>query len=64
MKREEILQALGQLRRGLLLMILVVIGWAIVLYPFSKTVLRYLQINLQENLVAFGIPEASSPCSN
>jgi sec-independent protein translocase protein TatC len=58
MKREEILGALGRLRRGLLLMILVVIGWGILLYPFSKTVLRYLQINLQENLVAFGIPEA------
>lgn len=57
-KREEILQALGRLRRGLLLMILVVIGWGILLYPFSKTVLRYLQINLQENLVAYGIPEA------
>jgi len=57
MKREDILQALGQLRRGLLLMILVVIGWGILLYPFSKTVLRYLQTNLQENLVAFGIPE-------
>lgn len=57
MKREDILQALGQLRRGLLLMILVVIGWGVLLYPFSKTVLRYFQINLQENLVAFGIPE-------
>jgi sec-independent protein translocase protein TatC len=58
MKREEILGALGHLRRGLLLMVLVVIGWGILLYPFSKTVLRYLQTNLQENLVAFGIPEA------
>jgi sec-independent protein translocase protein TatC len=58
MKREEILAVLGQLRRGLLLMSLVVIGWGILLYPFSKSVLRYLQINLQENLVAFGIPEA------
>ena len=58
MKREEILGALGHLRRGLLLMVLVVIGWGILLYPFSKSVLRYLQINLQENLVAFGIPEA------
>jgi hypothetical protein len=58
MKREEILGALGHLRRGLLLMVLVVIGWGILLYPFSKSVLRYLQITLQENLVAFGIPEA------
>ena len=58
MKREEILEALGRLRRGLLLMVLVVIGWGILLYPFSKSVLRYFQINLQENLVAFGIPEA------
>ena len=58
MKRDEILEALGRLRRGLLLMVLVVIGWGILLYPFSKSVLRYLQINLQENLVAFGIPEA------
>ena len=57
-KREAILQGLSQLRRGLLLMTLVVIGWGIVLFPFSKTVLRYLQINLQENLVAFGVPEA------
>jgi sec-independent protein translocase protein TatC len=39
-------------------MILVVMGWGILLYPFSKTVLRSLQINLRENLVAFGIPEA------
>jgi sec-independent protein translocase protein TatC len=58
MEREEILGALGRLRRGLLLMVLVVIGWGILLYPFSKSVLRFLQINLQENLVAFGIPEA------
>jgi sec-independent protein translocase protein TatC len=58
MKREEILQALGRLRRGLLLMILVVIGWGILLYPFSSTVLRYLHLNLQENLIAYGIPEA------
>ncbi|MGQ9645682.1 MAG: twin-arginine translocase subunit TatC [Thermodesulfobacteriota bacterium] len=56
-QREEILGALGRLRRGLLVMILVVIGWGILLYPFSKTLLHYLQINLQENLVAFGIPE-------
>lgn len=57
-KREEILQGLGQLRQSLFLMILVVIGWGVILYPFSKTALRYLQMNLQENLVAFGIPEA------
>jgi sec-independent protein translocase protein TatC len=57
-KREELIGALGQLRRGLLTMILVVIGWGILLYPFSKILLRSLQLNLQENLVAFGIPEA------
>ncbi len=57
-KREELLGALGQLRRGLLMMILVVIGWGVLLYPFSKIVLRSLQLNLQEDLAAFGIPEA------
>ncbi len=38
-------------------MLIVVVGWGVLIYPFSKTALRYLQMNLQENLVAFGIPE-------
>jgi sec-independent protein translocase protein TatC len=58
MNREEIFQALGNLRKGLLQMMVVVILLGVALYPFSKTLLRYLQTSLQEGLVAFSIPEA------
>ncbi len=39
------------------MIIVMVIGWGILLYPFSKTLLRHLQIHLGEGLVAYGIPE-------
>jgi sec-independent protein translocase protein TatC len=58
MKREEMFQALASLRKGLFQISLVVVGLGILVYPFSKTLLRYLHNPLQENLVAFGIPEA------
>jgi sec-independent protein translocase protein TatC len=58
MNRNEIFQALSELRKGLLqiLIALVLIGMA--LFPFSKTLLRYFyNTNLRADLVAFGIPE-------
>jgi sec-independent protein translocase protein TatC len=58
MNREEIFQALGNLRKSLLQTMVVVILLGVVLYPFSKTLLRHLQANLQDGLVAFAIPEA------
>ena len=58
MKREEVFQALAKLRRGFLQIILSVVLLGILFYPFSKTLLRHLQTSLQEDLVAFSIPEA------
>jgi sec-independent protein translocase protein TatC len=59
MKREEIFQSLSRLRKGLLQIILVLIFWGIVIFPFSKTLLRHLHhTNLKNILVAFAIPEA------
>lgn len=59
MNREDIFQALGKLRSGLLIMTAAVILFGIAIYPFSKALLRHLyQTNLQNDLVAFGIPEA------
>lgn len=59
MKREEIFQSLGRLRKGLLLLILTVILFGALIFPFSKTVLRHLRnTSLHMDLVAFGIPEA------
>jgi len=58
MNREEIFQALTKLRKGFLQIVAVVILLGIVIFPFSKTLLRHLHTSLQENLVAFAIPEA------
>jgi sec-independent protein translocase protein TatC len=59
MNREEIFQALAQLRKGLLQMIIVLIFWGIIIFPFSKRLLWHLYAtNLRADLVAFGIPEA------
>ena len=59
MNREEIFQALARLRKGLLQIIIVLILWGIIIFPFSKTLLRHLHhTNLKNNLVAFAIPEA------
>jgi len=58
MNREEIFQALTKLRKGFLQIVAVVILLGIVIFPFSKTLLRHLHLSLQENLVAFAIPEA------
>jgi sec-independent protein translocase protein TatC len=59
MNRDEIFQALAQLRKGLLLIITAIVLIGIGLFPFSKTLLRHLYItNLRADLVAFGIPES------
>jgi sec-independent protein translocase protein TatC len=59
MNREEIFQSLNRLRKGLLQIIIVFILLGIIIFPFSKTLLRYLyETNLKADLVAFAIPEA------
>ena len=58
-KREEIFQGLIQLRKSLFHIIITLISLGIIIYPFSKSLLRQLyKTNLQSDLVAFGIPEA------
>ena len=58
-KREEIFQALANLRKGLLQIMIVIILSGIVIYPISKELLGYLcQRTLESNLVAYSIPEA------
>lgn len=58
MNREEIFRTLGYLRKNLLQMVAVVVLLGAILYPFSRTLLRYLHQSLQDDLVAYGIPEA------
>jgi len=58
MHREEIFKTLGLLRKSLLQMAAVVVLLGVIVYPFSRTLLRYLHTSLQEDLVAFAIPEA------
>ena len=59
MNRSEIFQSLDRFRKGLLQILIVLVCLCILVFPFSKTFLRYLQrSNLQTDLVAFGIPEA------
>jgi len=59
MKREEILQALSTLRKGLLQIIIVILFGGIVVFPISKEFLAYLcQRTLETDLVAYSIPEA------
>jgi sec-independent protein translocase protein TatC len=58
-KREEIFQALTQLRKGLLQIIIAIILCGIIIFPISKELLGYLcQKTLETNLVAYSIPEA------
>ncbi len=59
MKREEIFQGLENLRRGFLQIGIIVILLVVVVFQFSKPLLRYLyQTNLKVDLIAFGVPEA------
>jgi len=58
-KREEIFQALNQLRKGLLHIIIVIVICVMIILPFSKELLRFLRdTSLKIDLVAFAIPEA------
>jgi sec-independent protein translocase protein TatC len=58
-KREEIFQALTQLRKGLLQILIVIILSGIIIFPFSKEWLRFLRdTSLKIDLVAFSLPEA------
>ena len=58
-KREEIFQALTQLRKGLLQIIIVIVIAGVIILPFSKELLRFLRdTSLKIDLVAFAIPEA------
>jgi sec-independent protein translocase protein TatC len=58
-KREEIFQALTQLRKGLLQIIIAMILSGIIVFPIAKELLGYLcQKTLQTDLVAYSIPEA------
>ena len=58
-KKEEIFQALTQLRKGLLQIIIVIILSGIIIFPISKEWLRFLRdTSLKIDLVAFSIPEA------
>ena len=53
-KREEIFQALTQLRKGLLQIIIMIILSGIIIFPISKELLGYLcQKTLETNLVAY-----------
>jgi sec-independent protein translocase protein TatC len=59
MNRQGILQSVGRLRKGLLRTAIVFISLTLLLFPFSKALLRHLyDTNLHSNLVAFAIPEA------
>ena len=56
--RENLFEILSVLRKGLLQISIVIVGLGILIYPFSKTLLRHLHTPLGGDLVAFGIPEA------
>ncbi len=58
-KREEVFQALSQLRKGLLQILIVITLSGIILFPISKEWLRFLRdTSLKIDFVAFSIPEA------
>jgi sec-independent protein translocase protein TatC len=58
-KREEIFQALNHLRKGLLQIIIAIVVPGVVIFFFSKELLRFLRdTSLKIDLVAFTIPEA------
>jgi len=57
--RKEIFGGLDRLRKGLLLIILVIVSCGIIIFPFSKKLLHHLRdTSLKIDLVAFSIPEA------
>lgn len=59
MDRRDLFQALSNLRKGLLQIIIATALVGMAIFPFSKTVLRHLyRTNLRADLVAFGIPES------
>jgi sec-independent protein translocase protein TatC len=59
LNRKEIFESLSRLRKGLLKIIIVYVLLGIIIFPFSKTLLRHLyETNLNADLVAFSIPEA------
>ncbi|NWG02458.1 MAG: twin-arginine translocase subunit TatC [Syntrophaceae bacterium] len=59
MKREEIFGAFNLLRKGLLQIIVSIVLFGVIIFPFSKPLLRFLcDTSLKTNLVAFSIPEA------
>jgi len=58
MDRDQLFRSLATLRKGLLWVIVAVVLFGMALFPFSKTLLRLLQTHLQQNLIAYGIPEA------
>ena len=59
MSREEILQSVGRLRKGVLQILLVFVPLSMIIFPFSKSLLRHLRdTTLRIDLVAFGIPES------
>lgn len=57
-KREELFQSLGNLRKGLLSILGAVVLLSLTLFPFAKELLRHLHRSLGQDLVAYGIPEA------
>jgi len=59
MNRGELFQALNIFRKGLLTLAVVLVLLSLLIFPFSKSLLRHLyNTNLQVDLVAFGVPEA------
>ena len=58
MNRVELFQALNTFRKGLLRLAVVLVLLSLLIFPFSKSLLRHLyQTNLHVDLVAFGVPE-------
>jgi sec-independent protein translocase protein TatC len=58
MKKEDGFQALADFRKGILFILLVVVGSSIILFPVSKELVGYLCLKiLKTNLVAYSIPE-------
>jgi sec-independent protein translocase protein TatC len=59
LKRQEIFQAIGNLRKGLFQIIIAMVVSFAIIFPFSKQLLRFLRdTSLKIDLVAFAIPEA------
>jgi sec-independent protein translocase protein TatC len=56
--RKEIFQSLGSLRKSFFHIIGAVVLIGAILFPFAKELLRHLHHALQEDLVAYAIPEA------